>query len=134
MREPVSPADYEALQAAGARITRRYQRLPMASITVAGTALPRLAVLPAVTRISPDLQVKRTMEFASPAVGADVARTQYGYTGKGVGVAVIDSGIYYSKDLGTFSSGSPGPYRVACGYDFILNTVTTVSNDLCGHG
>src|SRR5947208_1913321 len=70
MREPVSPADFEALQGAGAHISRRYQRLPMACITMPGTDIPRLAALPAVTRISPDLQVKRTMEFASPAVGA----------------------------------------------------------------
>jgi len=50
-----------------------------------------------VTYITPDRQMIMTAnpvteEFAT-AVQADVAASQYGFTGTGIGVAVIDSGI-----------------------------------------
>jgi serine protease AprX len=134
LKEPVSDRDLAALRHAGARITRRYGTLPMAGISAPGTALARLAEHPAVKRISPDLQVQRTLEFAAPAVGADIARTQYGFTGKGVGVAVVDSGIYPAQDLGTYSTGSPGPSRIVAGYDFVNNVAVVSNNDSCGHG
>ena len=49
--------------------------------------------------------------------GADIAQSELGYTGQGIRVAVVDTGIDYDHpDLG----GGFGPgYRVVTGYDFV---------------
>lgn len=61
--------------------------------------------------VSPELFTSKTM------IGADVVQSQLGYTGSGIRVAVIDSGIDYTHpDLG----GCFGPgCRVELGYDFV---------------
>lgn len=66
---------------------------------VPGRRLERLAALPGVTRISSDAGVRKMLDTAAPAVGAAVAWQQYGVTGHGVTVAVIDSGINLNNDL-----------------------------------
>ena len=48
--------------------------------------------------ISPDRQVAGTLDLSAAASGADIAY-QAGYTGKGVGVAIVDSGIFNHPDL-----------------------------------
>jgi len=85
--------------------------------------------------VSPELFTSKTM------IGADVVQSQLGYTGAGVRVAVIDSGIDYTHpDLG----GCFGPgCRVELGYDFVgdaFNGANTPAPDLdpmddcVGHG
>jgi minor extracellular serine protease Vpr len=61
--------------------------------------------------VTPELFTSKTM------IGADVVQSRLGYTGAGVRVAVIDSGIDYTHpDLG----GCFGPgCRVELGYDFV---------------
>src|SRR5438034_5307720 len=54
LRKPATAADCDALRRAGARVTRRYARLPMAAVTADGPALARLAALSNVTHVSPD--------------------------------------------------------------------------------
>lgn len=61
-------------------------------------ALEDLANDPEVTHISPDRPVQSTLETVRPSVFADVAQ-QYGWTGAGIGVAVIDSGVSSAPDL-----------------------------------
>jgi serine protease AprX len=68
-----------------------------------------------------------TEEFAT-AVQADVAASQYGFDGTGIGVAVIDSGIADHPDL----HGANGASRVVYSQSFVfLNSSTT---DQFGHG
>ncbi|HTE17476.1 MAG TPA: S8 family serine peptidase, partial [Armatimonadota bacterium] len=132
LRRAAGPADLLALRRVGARVTQRYTHLPMVAVTAPGAAAPRLAALPFVTRLSPDLQVRRSLEIAGPAVGANAARRDYGVTGRGVTVAVIDSGIAGSNDLSRSHSDSRS--RVVAGYDFVTRTQTLQKNDPCGHG
>lgn len=63
--------------------------------------------------IEPDLATALAM------TGADIAQSELGYTGAGIKVAVMDTGIdYHHPDLG----GCFGPgCRVAIGYDFVGN-------------
>jgi subtilisin family serine protease len=58
-----------------------------------------------------------TLAFALTMTGADIAQSRLGFTGRGVHVAVIDSGIDFDHpDLG----GCFGPgCRVSTGYDFV---------------
>ena len=59
-----------------------------------------LADDPDVVAISPDREVRGTMDVAAPTVNATIAN-QNTWTGAGIGVAVIDSGIQDAADLKT---------------------------------
>jgi minor extracellular serine protease Vpr len=67
--------------------------------------------IPETTGISPEMATALAM------TGADVAQNDLGYTGAGIKVAIMDTGIdYHHPDLG----GCFGPgCRVAFGYDFV---------------
>jgi minor extracellular serine protease Vpr len=92
--------------------------------------------LPPSSPISPDLATAIQM------TGADIAQNELGLTGKGVRVAVMDSGIDYNHpDLGgCFGRGC----RVVTGYDFVGDAYDAVTNpnpvpdpypnDCNGHG
>ena len=56
-------------------------------------ALETLASQPDVARVLPDRAAFATVERTGAAIGAALARWQFGLTGQGVGVAVIDSGV-----------------------------------------
>lgn len=74
--------------------------------SISRRALEALANDPDVAYITPDRPVHGLLDYANSTVGADVARG-YGFTGAGIGVAVIDSGIdKYSNDLTTGNTGS----------------------------
>jgi subtilisin family serine protease len=76
-----------------------------------------VAVHPVTTATLQQDAFEPTMAFASAMTGADIARSRLGYTGRGIHVAVMDSGIdYHHPDLG----GCFGPgCRVSNGYDFV---------------
>jgi subtilisin family serine protease len=92
--------------------------------------------LPPSSPISPDLATAIQM------TGADIAQNELGLTGKGVRVAIMDSGIDYNHpDLGgCFGRGC----RVVTGYDFVGDAYDSVTNpnpipdpfpdDCNGHG
>jgi serine protease AprX len=87
-------------------------------------SLPALASNPLVERLSLDRLIVGALERVGPAVGVPVVRRSFGYTGSGVGVAVIDSGISaWHDDLADptggaqrvdqfvdFVNGHPSPY------------------------
>ena len=112
-----------------------------------------LANLPGVKAIYPDALVtydpsKGTNELdmatAVQMTGADLAQSGLGLTGKGVKVAVIDTGLDYTHpDLGGCTQIG-GSCRVAKGYDFVGDDYDEVTNpvpvpdldpmDCAGHG
>ena len=59
---------------------------------VSASSLDELAADPNVEYVGRDHEVKATTDYAVPTVNADIA-LKYGYDGRGVTVAVIDSGI-----------------------------------------
>ncbi len=97
------------------------------SVSVPTSELGKLSRIPGVKAIYPVMVVSVPQTTASsydPAlytslgmIGADVAQSELGYTGKGIKVAVMDTGIDYDHpDLG----GCFGPgCRVAMGWDFV---------------
>jgi subtilisin family serine protease len=68
------------------------------SARVGRAALASLAADPRVKYISPDREISASMDSARPAVLANVAQDS-GFTGKGVGIAVVDSGIWPKPDF-----------------------------------
>src|SRR5205085_9523233 len=76
--------------------------------------------------ISPDRPLTSFLEYATPAVGAQTARS-YGWTGTGVGIAIIDSGISPSNDL----LDAKGKSRVVYSEGFGTSGQTV---DAYGHG
>ena len=72
------------------------------------------------------------MARTAATVGALTARLSYGYTGAGVGVAVIDSGITaWHDDLGASATSKSGQ-RVTAFVDFVNNR--SAKYDDWGHG
>ena len=119
-------------RAKGVKWTERYAFSTLwngLSIEIDARDLPTLRQLKGVKAIYPvveieaperaarDGEIGADMFTAITQTGVDIARSQLGLTGKGIKVAVIDTGIDYNHpDLG----GGFGPgYKVAYGYDFV---------------
>jgi len=119
------------------------------SISIERSELGKLARIPGVKNIYPvqTIEVPEPQQGPAPElftslamVGADIAQSELGYTGEGIKVAVMDTGIDYDHpDLG----GGFGPgYRVAYGYDFVGDAFTGENtpvpdddpDDCHGHG
>jgi minor extracellular serine protease Vpr len=76
------------------------------------------AVYPVVTMsFDPGVEISPELATALAMTGADVAQSELGYTGAGIRVAVMDTGVdYHHPDLG----GCFGPgCRVVAGWDFV---------------
>src|SRR5579864_4884293 len=106
-------------------------QLPLVNGVVAlldGNGIVTLSNNANVVYISSDRPLSPTLSNAAPAVNA-FAAWQSGYTGAGIGVALIDSGVSAHPDLkGGFLGGS----RVVWNQSFVPGNGSTV--DQYGHG
>ena len=131
-RQMPTNAHLKSLQAAGATIKSQFHSIRAVTMRVPVSTLAELAKDPNVAFITPDRQITTTSnpeteEFAT-AVEANVAESQFGLDGTGVGVAVIDSGISCFSDL----RNSSGVYRVVYSQSFLAGNTRT--QDWYGHG
>jgi serine protease AprX len=120
-----APADTDLKKIAyvGGKVKKVFKNIPGGLVTVSASALATIAADNNIAYISPDRTLAGSLEFAEPTVRADIA-LQYGWTGSGIGVAVIDSGIAADHlDL------KP---RVVYSESFVPGDSTT--DDLYGHG
>jgi subtilisin family serine protease len=96
------------------------------SIEIKPSQLTRLSTLPGVVGVYPVEVISIPENFESPnpelytalaMTGADIAQSELGYTGKGIKVAIMDTGTDYDHpDLGgCFGEGC----RVFTGWDFV---------------
>ena len=120
---PPSAADLSKVAQQGGRLKAKFRHIPAAAFTVPAAALKGMAADARVKYVSRDRKLAGALEFAEPAVGAQIA-LQYGWDGSGVGVAVIDSGIASDHpDLKT---------RVVYAESFVPDDSST--DDVYGHG
>lgn len=116
-----TPAQEATIAALGGDIYRHLGIVNSLAVRIPNKNLAKLAALPFVSRISADLEVKKTDEFTMSGSGARGAWS-YGFYGSGVGVAVVDSGVDNIQDFIYLTKGAT----------FVPNT-RDVSDD-CGHG
>jgi serine protease AprX len=113
----------------GGRVRRQLPGINGLAVEIPNTALRLLAANPLVERLSHDRVVAAALDRTAAAVGARAVRERLNVDGRGIGVAVIDSGITaWHDDLGDGSGGQ----RVARFVDFVNGR--TAPYDDYGHG
>jgi serine protease AprX len=120
---------FAEMAAHGGRMKFSLEKINGAAYHIPVKALAWLQNHPDVVYVSPDRLTKVASDDDIPAVMGDVARQQYALDGTGVGVAVIDSGVYNHDDLQ--KSGGLGS-RIVYSESFIPGDAST--NDAYGHG
>ncbi|HBT21082.1 MAG TPA: hypothetical protein DEA68_00495 [Verrucomicrobiales bacterium] len=86
----------------GVRVTKRFTRVTNAlRVRVAPLAIPGLAKLPGVQRVERPRAYSLLTKKSVPAVGAKTAwgTRETGFDGKGIRIAVIDSGVDYTHAM-----------------------------------
>ena len=114
----------DRIRMSGGAVSRDLALVRSVTATVPLSKLRQLSDDDAVAYISPDRAVRSHLNNVVPAVLANYA-WGLGLDGTGIGVAVIDSGIYEVKDL-----HSSGPSRIAYSADFVGGG----TDDQYGHG
>src|SRR5271165_2264767 len=124
---PLSGADPHALTSIVAPVANLVLSIiDAAALSLTGNDIVNLANQSNVRYISLDRSLTATLDYSTAAVNAPVAWSS-GLDGSGVGVAVIDSGIYPHPDLG---GGWLSLSRIVYRRSFIGG----VQNDDFGHG
>ena len=96
-----SAANHEKIAALGGRLHSEMSHVQAAHYTIPRAGVRTLSEDPDVAYISPNRPLKGMLNITAPTVHSNVANTE-GYTGTGIGVAIIDSGI---SDMAEFHNG-----------------------------
>ncbi len=131
----VTSAAERQLKALGGDVYRHLPVVSSVAVRLPARSLGGLVALPWVSHVSADVPVKKNDQFTVSSSGADTAYSSYGLTGKGVTVAVVDSGIEYHQDMlkpGLLNTGLLASTRILQSVNFVASESTI--NDLCGHG
>jgi serine protease AprX len=117
------------MAAQGGKLRFSFEHINGAAYRIPVRMLAWLENHPDVAYVSPDRPNKVASDDYIPAIEGDVARQQYGLDGTGIGVAVIDSGVFNHDDLQK-SSGLGS--RIVYSESFIPGDPST--KDAYGHG
>jgi serine protease AprX len=120
---------FEMMAAHGGRLKFSLERINGAAYRIPVKMLGWLENHPDVAYVSPDRPNKVASDTDVAAVMDDVARQQYGLDGTGIGIAVIDSGVFNHDDL---QKSSGGGSRIVYSESFIAGDPST--GDAYGHG
>ncbi len=132
-RQVPTAAHYATMLNRGGRLHNKLHMIKGAAFTIPVSALPALEADPEIASVTIDHPMNVMDDLTNGATGVSAAWNA-GFTGAGVGVAVIDSGINDSHpDL----SNSSGASRVVYHQDFTGTPTTNAAGakyDLYGHG
>jgi serine protease AprX len=136
LMNPGWTADSEAKKLGG-RLGRRLGLINGRVVELSNTQLKKLADYAGVARIVHDRPIGAEMNQVALTVGAREVQQIRGFTGAGIGVAVIDSGVAgWHNDLSYSGSSSlvqmTGAQRVARFVDFVGGLTTPYDDN--GHG
>src|SRR5271163_108487 len=123
-----SDANHQVVTAQGGSHIADVALVKGAVYSVSASSLDQIARNPKVVHISPDRQIRRTMDHYNYATNDNVAFSE-GWDGTGIGVAVIDSGVYGHPDLNTYNQSSS---RIVYSQSFVTGDSNT--SDEYGHG
>jgi serine protease AprX len=94
-KETPGAAHHLKMRARGGRHNGDLALIQASHYTVQAKTLAEIENDPNVVAVSPDRELRPMLDLSAVAVGATIAQAN-GYTGAGIGVAVLDSGIYSS--------------------------------------
>src|SRR6476646_9515214 len=97
-RHTPNTTDHQKVHARGGALRHEWPAIHAAGYAVPADALSRLAADPDVAYVSPDREVKGSLDYSEETINAAIA-LQSGFSGKGIGVAILDSGITTVDDL-----------------------------------
>ncbi|MBV9760002.1 MAG: S8 family peptidase [Acidobacteriaceae bacterium] len=143
-KTPPTDRHFERVHWLGGKDKKRFKRIPGAAFTMPAASLQQLANDPEVAYISLDRKVRSHLDLSAAAINASAAWSS-SYTGTGIGVAVIDSGISSQvQDLGNANGQTdPAHSRVVYAENFLVpatnpdgsrNNAHYQTNDGYGHG
>jgi serine protease AprX len=129
---PPGSGDLGLLQSLGGILTATHTSINGYSARITAGSLEQLASDSNVERISGDLPVRAHLDVAYRAVRADLASSLSGYwgtglTGKGVGIALIDTGVQLHQDF-------KRPYGAKQAVEVEIVGHETGLQDYFGHG
>jgi len=133
-RQVPTASHYATMQNRGGRVHAKLHMINAAAFTIPASALPALEADPEIVSVTIDHPMNVMDDLTNGATGVNAAWNS-GYTGAGVGVAVIDSGINDSH-LDLWNSAQTAS-RVVYHQDFTGTPTTNSSGakyDLYGHG
>jgi len=133
-RQVPTAAHYATMHNRGGQLHAKLHMIKGAAFTIPVSALPALEADPEIASVTIDHPMNVMDDLTNDATGVDAAWNS-GYTGAGVGVAVIDSGIN-DGHLDLWNSAQTAS-RVVYHQDFTGTPTTNSSGaqyDLYGHG
>ena len=96
---PVGPATAAKINSLNGKVVTEFSSVRQGIYLIPGSALNTLDADPAVKYVSLDRQVKRKLSNTAATINAPQVWSS-GFTGAGVGVAIIDSGVNKADNLG----------------------------------
>ena len=126
--------DVRAITDAHGLVGRRLAGIHAQVAELDNAALNRLAADPRVAHVSLDRVAFATLERTNGAVGASLTRQEFGLSGRGIGIAVIDSGITSWHDDLYVGYGLSTANRVVHFKDFTVAAAGNRPDDPYGHG